>query len=151
MNKRDKMRNEAERSDDNEVRKVADRDPRYQRLYDGEWTNIVNHDRAYHGWSKDDAVAHAVKLTETAMAEKFAAYLEATRLESAAATTQPAQPALSAEEREALERVFRMAANFAHEKPDNAIPKDIATVCAALRRVSRNDSRESASDSLGGV
>lgn len=33
-------------------------------MRDSEWMNIVNHDTAYHLWSKDDAVHHAVKLTE---------------------------------------------------------------------------------------
>jgi hypothetical protein len=33
-------------------------------LSDAQWTNIVNHDHAYQGMSKDDAVHLAVKMTE---------------------------------------------------------------------------------------
>ncbi len=45
------------------VLKVADRD----RLWDSQWVNIVNHENCYRDYSKEDAVAMAVKLTEAAM------------------------------------------------------------------------------------
>jgi hypothetical protein len=34
------------------------------RLWDTQWTNVVNHDNAYRGWDKQDAINHAVKMTE---------------------------------------------------------------------------------------
>lgn len=34
------------------------------RLWDSQWTNVVNYDNCYEGWSKEDAINHAVKLTE---------------------------------------------------------------------------------------
>ena|ERR1700761_9050619 len=37
------------------------------RLWDTQWMNIVNHDNCYRDWSKDDAIAHAVKMTEEAI------------------------------------------------------------------------------------
>lgn len=36
----------------------------WQKLWDTQWMNIVNHDHAYSGWSVEDAVHHAVKMTE---------------------------------------------------------------------------------------
>ena len=41
------------------------------RLFDSQWVNIVNHDGCYADYSKDDAVAAAVKMTETQMAKNF--------------------------------------------------------------------------------
>lgn len=38
------------------------------RLWDTQWMKIVNHDNSYRNWSKDDAVAHAVKMTEAEIA-----------------------------------------------------------------------------------
>jgi hypothetical protein len=34
--------------------------------------NIVNHDNCYRDWSKEDAIAHAVKTTEEAIARNVA-------------------------------------------------------------------------------
>ena len=34
------------------------------RLWDTQWASIVNHDNAYNGWSTNDAVNHAVRMTE---------------------------------------------------------------------------------------
>ena len=34
------------------------------RLWDAQWVSIVNHDNAYNGWSTNDAVNHAVRMTE---------------------------------------------------------------------------------------
>ena len=42
------------------------------RLWDTQWVNIVNHNDAYRGWEKDDAIAHAVRMTEQAMARNYA-------------------------------------------------------------------------------
>lgn len=39
------------------------------RLWDSQWVNVVNHERAYADWEQDAAIAHAVKLTEQAMAK----------------------------------------------------------------------------------
>ena len=41
------------------------------RLFDSQWVNIVNHDNCFAEYSKDDAVAAAVKLTEAAMARNY--------------------------------------------------------------------------------
>lgn len=38
------------------------------RLWDTQWTNIVNHDNCYRDWDKADAINHAVKMTEQAIA-----------------------------------------------------------------------------------
>lgn len=38
------------------------------RLWDTQWLNIVNHDNCYRDWSKEDAIHHAVKMTEEAIA-----------------------------------------------------------------------------------
>lgn len=42
------------------------------RLWDTQWMNIVNHDNCYRDWSKDDAIAHAVKMTEESIARNIA-------------------------------------------------------------------------------
>lgn len=42
------------------------------RLWDTQWMNIVNHDNCYRGWDKDEAIAHAVKMTEQAIARNVA-------------------------------------------------------------------------------
>jgi hypothetical protein len=41
------------------------------RLFDSQWVNVVNHDNCYAGYSVEDAVAKAVKLTEEYMAKNF--------------------------------------------------------------------------------
>ena len=38
------------------------------RLWDSQWVNVVNHDNCYAGWSKEDAINHAVKMTEQLIA-----------------------------------------------------------------------------------
>lgn len=42
------------------------------RLWDTQGINIVNHDNAYREWSKEDAIHHAVKMTEEAIAQNVA-------------------------------------------------------------------------------
>lgn len=42
------------------------------RLWDTQWMNIVNHDNCYRGWDKADAINHAVKMTEQAIARNIA-------------------------------------------------------------------------------
>lgn len=42
------------------------------RLWDSQWTNIVNHAFCYRDFTKDEAVALAVKLTEQAIAKNYA-------------------------------------------------------------------------------
>jgi hypothetical protein len=42
------------------------------RLWDSQWMNVVNHDNCYAEYTKEEAVAKAVKLTEEAMARNFA-------------------------------------------------------------------------------
>lgn len=42
------------------------------RLWDTQWMNIVNHERCYADFTKEDAVALAVKMTEEAIARNFA-------------------------------------------------------------------------------
>jgi hypothetical protein len=49
------------------VRPVA-----WRGLWDSQWVNIVNHDRCYRGWENEDAINHAVKLTETTLKENNA-------------------------------------------------------------------------------
>lgn len=39
------------------------------RLFDSQWINVVNHDACYAAWSKEDAIAHAVKMTERYISE----------------------------------------------------------------------------------
>jgi len=41
------------------------------RLFDSQWVNVVNHDNCYRGWSKEDAVNHAVRMTEGYMKENI--------------------------------------------------------------------------------
>lgn len=41
------------------------------RLWDSQWMNVVNHDNCYEGWSKEDAIKHAVKLTEQYIADNI--------------------------------------------------------------------------------
>jgi hypothetical protein len=52
------------------------------RLWDTQWTNVVNHDNAYRGWDKQDAINHAVKMTEQYIAKNV--------LENKCPPTQPA-------------------------------------------------------------
>ena len=42
------------------------------RLWDTQWTNIVNHDNCYRDWDKGEAINHAVKMTELAIARNIA-------------------------------------------------------------------------------
>ena len=42
------------------------------RLWDTQWASIVNHDNAYNGWSTNDAVNHAVRMTERYIASNVA-------------------------------------------------------------------------------
>lgn len=42
------------------------------RLWDAQWVSIVNHDNAYNGWSTNDAVNHAVRMTERYIAANVA-------------------------------------------------------------------------------
>ena len=42
------------------------------RLWDAQWASIVNHDNAYNGWSTNDAVNHAVRMTERYIAANVA-------------------------------------------------------------------------------
>lgn len=39
------------------------------RLFDSQWTNIVNHENCYSGYTLEEAVLKAVKLAEKYMAE----------------------------------------------------------------------------------
>ena len=34
------------------------------RLWDSQWVNVVNHDYGYRDWKMEDAISHAVKMTE---------------------------------------------------------------------------------------
>jgi hypothetical protein len=54
------------------------------RLWDTQWTNVVNHDNAYRGWDKQDAINHAVKMTEQ--------YIATNVLENKCPPAQPAVP-----------------------------------------------------------
>lgn len=49
------------------VRPVA-----WRGLWDSQWVNIVNHNECYRGWELEDAVNHAVKLTEKTLKENNA-------------------------------------------------------------------------------
>lgn len=42
------------------------------RLWDSQWTNVVNHEYCYETWSKEDAVHYAVKMTEKLIAKNVA-------------------------------------------------------------------------------
>jgi hypothetical protein len=44
------------------------------KLWDSQWTNVVNHDNCYAGWDKGEAINHAVKMVEDYMRENFDAY-----------------------------------------------------------------------------
>jgi hypothetical protein len=41
------------------------------RLWDTQWTNCINHDNRYSGWDKEDAIAHAIKMTERYMRQNY--------------------------------------------------------------------------------
>jgi hypothetical protein len=41
------------------------------RLFDSQWVNVVNHAHCYEGYTVQDAVEKAVKLTEAYMAKNF--------------------------------------------------------------------------------
>jgi hypothetical protein len=41
------------------------------RMWDSQWVNVVNHERAYADWDMEEAINHAVKLTEQAMAKNI--------------------------------------------------------------------------------
>ena len=41
------------------------------RLFDSQWMNIVNHEYCYRGYSVEEAVNLAVKMTEEAMAKNI--------------------------------------------------------------------------------
>jgi hypothetical protein len=41
------------------------------RLWDTQWLSIVNHDNCYRDWTKEDAVAYAIKMTEAAIAKNI--------------------------------------------------------------------------------
>jgi hypothetical protein len=41
-------------------------------LWDAQWVSIVNHDNAYNSWSTNDAVNHAVRMTERYIAANVA-------------------------------------------------------------------------------
>jgi len=47
-------------------------EPTEVRLWDSQWTNVVNHDNGYAFWSTEDAVHHAVKMTEDYIAKNVA-------------------------------------------------------------------------------
>ena len=47
-------------------------EPTEVRLWDSQWINVVNHDNCYQGWDKEDAINHAVKMTEKYIASNFA-------------------------------------------------------------------------------
>ncbi len=42
------------------------------RLWDSQWTNVVNHADCYRDWNTEDAIRHAVWMTETYMAHNVA-------------------------------------------------------------------------------
>ncbi len=42
------------------------------RLWDSQWVAVVNHERGYEGWKMEDAIHHAVKMTERLIAENLA-------------------------------------------------------------------------------
>lgn len=46
--------------------------PTEVRLWDSQWSNVVNHDNCYAFWTKEDAVNHAVKMTEEYIAKNVA-------------------------------------------------------------------------------
>jgi hypothetical protein len=41
------------------------------RLFDSQWVNIMNANDCYKGFSKEDAVAEAIRQTELAMAKNY--------------------------------------------------------------------------------
>ena len=56
----------------NEPEQPAQQEPVAIRLWDSQWVNVVNHDNCYQNWSKEDAINHAVKMTEKYIAENVA-------------------------------------------------------------------------------
>lgn len=53
-------------------RRTAEQEPVAVRLWDSQWVNVVNHDNCYRDWSKEDAINHAVKMTEKYIAGNVA-------------------------------------------------------------------------------
>jgi len=47
-------------------------EPTEVRLWDSQWVNVVNHDNCYAFWATEDAVNHAVKMTEQLIAKNVA-------------------------------------------------------------------------------
>jgi len=41
-------------------------------LWDSQWINVVNHDHCYEAWDKEEAIAHAVTMTEKLIAKNVA-------------------------------------------------------------------------------
>ena len=67
------------------------------RLFDSQWVNVVNHDRGYEGYTVEDAVAKAVKLTEEYLAKNFKDGVWPTVEDVPNAALRGAEPASSAE------------------------------------------------------
>ena len=42
------------------------------RLFDSQWVNVVNHDNCFAEYTKEEAVAKAVKMTEELMSKNMA-------------------------------------------------------------------------------
>lgn len=61
------------RAENAELKKAQGEPVAWRNLTDAEWINVVNHDRSFHGFSKDEAVATAVKMTEEKLKELNAA------------------------------------------------------------------------------
>lgn len=54
------------------AKQPAQQEPVAVRLWDSQWVNVVNHDNCYRDWSKEDAINHAVKMTEKYIAGNVA-------------------------------------------------------------------------------
>jgi hypothetical protein len=62
------------------------------RLFDSQWVNVVNHDNCYRGWTKEDAVHHAVRMTEQYMRENIEKGWPKARITTPPAATSQAEP-----------------------------------------------------------
>jgi hypothetical protein len=86
------MGKESDMTTNDAVRPVA-----WRGLWDSQWVNIVNHNECYRGWELEDAVNHAVKLTEKTLKENNASSIAHLQARVEALTGEVEQWKLAAE------------------------------------------------------
>lgn len=88
-------------------------EPTEVRLWDSQWINVVNHDNCYQGWDKEDAINHAVKMTEKYIASNFAE-----NTHPPVPTTQPEQESVAmADYMEIVEKYAALKASQPEKNP----------------------------------